>query len=328
MSLETFTLESLRADIEAWVKEIQFKKEPRNLYAPIIYSLSLGGKRLRPLMCVATCSLFRDDTYNARNAAMAIEMFHNFTLLHDDVMDNSMLRRGQPTVHAKWDANTAILSGDQMLIEAYKLISDVDSPAATLILDVFNKTATEVCEGQQYDMDFEKQDNVTVDQYMEMIRLKTAVLLAASIKIGALIGGANINDTNALYDFGINIGLAFQLQDDFLDVYGDEKTFGKPIGGDIIEGKKTFLLITALQDASSSQKKELLQWLSNENADRSEKIAAVTNLYDKIGVKEKTENKIDELLNKAMRMLSAMEISAEGKRFMADFVSMLVKRNR
>lgn len=148
MSLETFTLESLRADIEAWVKEIQFKKEPRNLYAPILYSLSLGGKRLRPLMCVATCSLFRDDTYNARNAAMAIEMFHNFTLLHDDVMDNSMLRRGQPTVHAKWDANTAILSGDQMLIEAYKLISDVDSPAATLILDVFNKTATEVCEGQ------------------------------------------------------------------------------------------------------------------------------------------------------------------------------------
>ncbi|MCQ2235761.1 MAG: polyprenyl synthetase family protein [Bacteroidales bacterium] len=328
MSLETFTLESLRADIEAWVKEIQFKKEPRNLYAPILYSLSLGGKRLRPLMCVATCSLFRDDTYNARNAAMAIEMFHNFTLLHDDVMDNSMLRRGQPTVHAKWDANTAILSGDQMLIEAYKLISDVDSPAATLILDVFNKTATEVCEGQQYDMDFEKQDNVTVDQYMEMIRLKTAVLLAASIKIGALIGGANITDTNALYDFGINIGLAFQLQDDFLDVYGDEKTFGKPIGGDIIEGKKTFLLITALQDASSSQKKELLQWLNNENANRSEKIAAVTNLYDKIGVKEKTENKIDELLNKAMRMLSAMEISAEGKRFMADFVSMLVKRNR
>ncbi|MDO4461316.1 MAG: polyprenyl synthetase family protein [Bacteroidia bacterium] len=328
MTLETTTLDSFRADVDTWVKEIQFKKEPRNLYAPIIYSLSLGGKRLRPLMCVATCSLFRDDCSVARNAAMAIEMFHNFTLLHDDVMDNSQMRRGQPTVHAKWDANTAILSGDQMLIEAYKLISDVDSPAATLILDVFNKTATEVCEGQQYDMDFEKQDNVSVDQYMEMIRLKTAVLLAASIKIGALVGGANINDTNALYDFGINIGLAFQLQDDYLDVYGDEKTFGKPIGGDIIEGKKTFLLITALQDASSAQKKKLLHWLSTGNANRSEKIAAVTNLYNKIGVKEKTERKIDELLNKAMRMLSAMEISAEGKRFMADFVNMLVKRNR
>ncbi|MCQ2214675.1 MAG: polyprenyl synthetase family protein [Bacteroidales bacterium] len=328
MSLELFTLDSLRADVDAWVQGIELKKEPRNLYAPISYALSLGGKRLRPLMCVASCSLFKDDCSCARNAAMALEMFHNFTLLHDDVMDNSKLRRGQPTVHAKWNANTAILSGDQMLIEAYKLISDVDSPAATLILDVFNKTATEVCEGQQYDMDFEKQDNVSIDQYMEMIRLKTAVLLAASIKIGALIGGANITDTNALYDFGIQIGLAFQLQDDYLDVYGDEKTFGKPIGGDIVENKKTYLLISALQDASSAQKKEILQWIEKDNAVREEKIAAVTNLYNKIGVKEKTERKIEELLNKAMRMLSAMEISAEGKRFMADFVNMLVKRNK
>lgn len=322
------SLDTIRTDVDNWVKELDLKKEPRNLYTPITYSLSLGGKRLRPLMCVATCALFKDDYSPAKNAALAIEMFHNFTLLHDDVMDNSMLRRGQPTVHAKWNTNTAILSGDQMLIEAYKLIADVDSPAAALILDTFSQTATEVCEGQQYDMDFESQDNVTVDQYLEMIRLKTAVLLAASIKIGALIGGANVNEINALYDFGINIGLAFQLQDDYLDVYGDEKVFGKPIGGDIIENKKTFLLITALQDAPSIQKKELVQWLEKTNADRSEKIAAVTNLYNKIGVKEKAGRKIDELLNKAMRMLSAMEISAEGKRFMADFVNMLVKRDR
>lgn len=322
------SLDTIRTDVDNWVKELDLKREPRNLYTPITYSLSLGGKRLRPLMCVAACALFKDDYSPAKNAALALEMFHNFTLLHDDVMDNSMLRRGQPTVHAKWNANTAILSGDQMLIEAYKLISDVDSPAASLILETFSQTATEVCEGQQYDMDFESQDNVSVDQYLEMIRLKTAVLLAASIKIGALIGGANINEINALYDFGINIGLAFQLQDDYLDVYGDEKVFGKPIGGDIIENKKTFLLITALQDAPSALKKELVQWLERTNADRSEKIAAVTNLYNKIGVKEKTGRKIDELLNKAMRMLSAMEISAEGKRFMADFVNMLVKRDR
>ena len=194
---------------------------------------------MRPVMCIASCALFKDDYSQAKKAALAIEMFHNFTLLHDDVMDNSQLRRGQPTVMARWNTNTAILSGDQMLIEAYKLISDVDSPSVSLILETFNQTATEVCEGQQYDMDFEKQTDVTIAQYMEMIRLKTAVLLAASIKIGALVGGANIHDTKALYDFGINIGLAFQLQDDLLDVYGDEKVFGKPIGGDIMEGKKT-----------------------------------------------------------------------------------------
>ncbi|MCF0190667.1 MAG: polyprenyl synthetase family protein [Marinilabiliaceae bacterium] len=321
------SIETIRTDVDNWLKELEFKREPRSLYTPITYSLSLGGKRLRPVMCIASCALFKDDYSQAKKAALAIEMFHNFTLLHDDVMDNSQLRRGQPTVMARWNTNTAILSGDQMLIEAYKLISDVDSPSVSLILETFNQTATEVCEGQQYDMDFEKQTDVTIAQYMEMIRLKTAVLLAASIKIGALVGGANIHDTKALYDFGINIGLAFQLQDDLLDVYGDEKVFGKPIGGDIMEGKKTYLLITALEDANSTQKKELLKWIENSDAKREEKIKEVTNLYNQIGVKEKTELKIDELMNKAMRMLIAMEISAEGKRFMADFVASLIKRN-
>lgn len=323
-----FQIENLRKEVEQWLKELNLKRQPQGLYEPIEYSLSLGGKRIRPVMCLAACALFNDDYQTAKPAALAIEMFHNFTLLHDDVMDCASLRRNKPTVCAKWDDNTAILSGDQMLIEAYKLISQVDSPAFSLVLSTFNQVAGEVCEGQQYDMDFEKSTEVTIDEYMEMIRLKTAVLLAASTKIGALIGGASDSETTDLYNFSINIGLAFQLQDDLLDTYGDEATFGKQIGGDIMENKKTFLLISALENANSHQKEQLIEWITMENPSRDEKVTAVRNLYNAIGVRAMAEKKINELTEAAMKILRTMEISAEGKRFFADFAESLIKRNR
>ena len=254
--------------------------------------------------------------------------YNNFTLLHDDVMDHADLRRNKPTVCSKWNTSVAILSGDAMLIDAYQTISQVDSPAFSLIINTFTKTAMEVCEGQQYDMDFETQEEVSVDQYMEMIRLKTAVLIAASIKIGALIGGATDAETEILYNFGINMGLAFQLQDDLLDTYGDETTFGKAIGGDIVENKKTFLLITALERATTTQKRELTKWLEAVSPKREQKIEAVRNIYDQIGVKALTEQRINELQNEAMARLREMDISAEGKRFFADFADSIFKRIR
>ncbi|MBE6340124.1 MAG: polyprenyl synthetase family protein [Bacteroidales bacterium] len=320
--------ENLKKDVEQWLQELNYKRQPQELYTPIEYSLSLGGKRIRPVLCLAACTLFSDDYERAKPAALAIEIFHNFTLLHDDVMDHADIRRNKPTVCAKWNSNVAILSGDAMLIDAYQTISQVDSPAFSLILNTFTQTAKEVCEGQQYDMDFENTIDVTIEQYMEMIRLKTAVLIAASIKIGALIGGATDAETEILYNFGINMGLAFQLQDDLLDTYGNEATFGKAIGGDIMENKKTFLLISALENASAQQKRELLKWLDAVSPNREQKIAAVRSIYDQIGVKSLTEQKIAELHKKAMDSLREMDISIEGKRFFADFANSIFKRTR
>lgn len=322
------SIETLRKEIEDGIAGFKFKREPFGLYDPIEYSMSLGGKRLRPVMCLAACSLFTDNYRQAMPAALALEMFHNFTLLHDDVMDNADIRRNQPTVKAKYGVNTAILSGDEMLIEAYKLLSQTDTPAFSLVLSTFSQTATEVCEGQQYDMEFETRTDVTLDQYLEMIRLKTAVLLAGAIKIGALIGGGNAKDIDALYDYSIDLGLAFQLQDDLLDTFGDEKTFGKAIGGDIMENKKTYLLISALKNADEEQKKELLGWIANTNAVRDEKVGAVRALYEKTGAKKATEAKMEALYAQAMATLREMDISAEGKRFFADFGDMLLKRKR
>ncbi|MBP5418840.1 MAG: polyprenyl synthetase family protein [Bacteroidales bacterium] len=320
--------ENLKKDVEQWLQELNYKRQPQELYTPIEYSLSLGGKRIRPVLCLAACTLFSDDYERAKPAALALEIFHNFTLLHDDVMDHADIRRNKPTVCAKWNSNVAILSGDAMLIDAYQTISQVDSPAFSLILNTFTQTAKEVCEGQQYDMDFENTNDVTVEQYMEMIRLKTAVLIAASIKIGALIGGATDAETEILYNFGINMGLAFQLQDDLLDTYGNEATFGKAIGGDIVENKKTFLLISALENASAPQKRELLKWLDAVSPNREQKIAAVRSIYDQIGVKGLTEKKIAELQKEAMDSLREMDISVEGKRFLADFANSIFKRTR
>lgn len=322
--------ETLLQEIEQEIKAFRFPENPHALYEPIEYSMSLGGKRIRPIMCLAACSLFTDDYKKALPAAMAIEMFHNFTLLHDDVMDNANLRRNQPTVHAKYGQNTAILSGDQMLIEAYKLLAQTDSPMFSLVMDTFNKTATEVCEGQQYDMDFEKRTDVAIDEYLEMIRLKTAVLLAGATKIGALIGGGSHKEVQAIYDFSIGIGLAFQLQDDLLDTFGDEKTFGKEIGGDIMENKKTYLLISALQNADTEQRGELIKWLSKDRdmVIREEKVAAVRAIFETTGARQATVNKMEELHANAISTLREMDISAQGKRFFLNFADTLLKRKR
>ena len=232
------------------------------LYRPIDYVLSMGGKHLRPSLMLMACNIFSEDIAPAIKPAIGIEIFHNFTLLHDDIMDKADSRRGKPTVHKKWEENVAILSGDAMLIKAYQYISTCPEKRLSKILEVFSQTAIEVCEGQQYDMDFEKESLVTEEMYLKMIRLKTAVLLGASLKIGAIIGGANQHEANCLYDFGINIGIAFQLKDDLLDVYGNSKKFGKTIGGDITCNKKTFLLIRTINKANEKEKEELEKWLN------------------------------------------------------------------
>jgi geranylgeranyl diphosphate synthase type II len=322
------SIDSLRIELEEKLANLNWSKAPQGLYTPVEYSMALGGKRIRPVMCLASCLLFTDNYQKAIPAALAIEIFHNFTLLHDDVMDKADIRRGNPTVWKKWNANTAILSGDAMLIEAYKLLAQTDSPAFSMILNTFNQTALEVCEGQQYDMEFETRDDVTIEEYMEMIKLKTAVLLAGAIKIGALIGGASDIDTEALYNFAIKLGLAFQLQDDLLDTYGDEKTFGKAIGGDIMENKKTYLLISALQNAKPEQLNTLQAWMEAENPKREEKVEAIRNIYDEIGVKNMTEDKINELFKQATQIVREMNISAEGKLFFTEFANKLLKRNK
>lgn len=325
------SIENLRKEIEQGINDLNFRRAPMGLYEPIDYSMSLGGKRLRPVMCLAACSLFTDNYRQAMPAALALEMFHNFTLLHDDVMDNADLRRNKPTVKAKYNANTAILSGDEMLIEAYKLLAMTNTPAFAKVLDTFNQTATEVCEGQQYDMEFESCTTVTAAQYMEMIRLKTAVLLAGAIKIGAMIGGGDDKTVNALYDYSIDLGLAFQLQDDLLDTYGNEATFGKAIGGDIIEGKKTYLFISALEHIHNQEREQFLQMMWEKpttSEQKSQKIENIKSFYDNYGAREATEKKIEELFAKAMNTLESTNISDEGKKFFADFANKLLKRNR
>lgn len=322
------SIDKLQADVDKWLGEADYGKEPRGLYEPIRYSMSLGGKRLRPTLCLLACSLFRDDYAQAKWPALALEVFHNFTLLHDDIMDRATIRRGSPTVVAKYGLNAAILSGDAMLIEAYRLLQLTDSPSFSIICDTFNKMAREVCEGQQMDMDFETRADVSSEEYLEMIRLKTAVLLASSMKIGALAGGATSQDAKALYEYGTLIGMAFQLQDDLLDSFGDEATFGKAIGGDIMENKKTFLLINALGHSDAQHRRDLLEWIANRDAVREEKVDAVRGIFEVTGAREKTEAKVGQLFSEAMSKLREMEISAEGKRLLIDYAGQLFKRDK
>ena len=256
------TFDEITQHISTEIDQLNWNKEPRELYEPIDYVLSMGGKRIRPALTLMASNLYQDDVQSAINTALGIEVFHNFTLLHDDIMDRADVRRGRPTVHKKWNDNTAILSGDVMQIAAYQLIAKTPAHCLKQVLDLFSQTAAEICEGQQYDVVFENCDIVKADEYLEMIRLKTAVLLGCALKCGALIGGAGEEDAQNLYDFGINIGLAFQLKDDLLDVYGDEATFGKKIGGDILCNKKTYLLIHALKLAIGDTKEELKKWLN------------------------------------------------------------------
>lgn len=296
------------------VEQIQLPVRPAMLFEPIRYLLSLGGKRLRPVLALMAADLFGKEPETVLEAAMGIEIFHNFSLMHDDLMDRADLRRGQQTVHKKWNDNVAILSGDAMLIEAYKHISNVPSHMLPEILSLFSATALEVCRGQQYDMDFEQRIDVTEAEYIEMIRLKTAVLIACSLKMGAVIAGASASDADILYEYGINIGLAFQLKDDLLDVYGNPETFGKRVGGDILCNKKTYLLIKALKNSNASQRKELEKWLSARVYDDGEKIEAVKKIYDELNLKAISENLIEKYYLASLDCLSAVHMSNERKK--------------
>lgn len=297
--------------VNAHIESLTFNTKPETLFEPISYILSLGGKRIRPALSLMSYNLYKDDLERVIPIALAIEIFHNFTLLHDDLMDRADMRRGKPTVHTKWNDNTAVLSGDAMLIEAYKEIAKTDSQFLAEALELFSTTATEICCGQQYDMEFEQRMDVSIAEYIEMIRLKTAVLLGCALKEGAIAAGASKEDGDNLYEFGINVGLGFQLKDDLLDVYGDSKTFGKRIGGDILCNKKTYLLINALTDPST--KDEIIIWMNKEDAAEEEKIKAVTEIYNKLGLKEKSENLINDYCNKAIANLDKVNVAKARK---------------
>jgi len=321
------TLDEITQLITSELAKINWNKEPRGLYEPIGYVLSMGGKRIRPALSLMACNLFSENLQPAVLPALGIEVFHNFTLLHDDIMDRADVRRGRPTVHKKWNDNTAILSGDVMQISAYQLVAETPVEHLKPVLDLFSKTAAEICEGQQYDVDFEIRDEVNAEEYLEMIRLKTAVLLGCALKTGALIGGAGEEDAQNLYDFGINIGLAFQLKDDLLDVYGDEATFGKKIGGDILCNKKTYLLIHALQLAKGTDVIELKKWLNNCDQNQAlEKIAAVTSIYNRLGVKSICEDKMHYFYSKAIANLANVRILENNKQELRNLAEKLMFR--
>ena len=289
---------------------IPYPNQPRRLYEPIAYHMALGGKRVRPVLTLMACDAMGGDTKVAIDAALGIEMFHNFTLLHDDVMDNADVRRGKTTVHRRWNANTAILSGDTMLTLATQFIARTSNQA---VMDLFNKTAIEIYEGQQWDMDFEVRNDVTVEEYINMIRLKTSVLLGCALKTGALVAGAGEKDADTLYQAGVNMGLAFQLRDDVLDVWGDPVTFGKEIGGDIMNNKKTYLLISTMQKAKGDDADELRHWLNDPYATRDDKVAGVTALYERLGVRDMAEVAIADYNDRAIAAFNKVTMSDEDK---------------
>ena len=295
-------------DINNEILKLDWKREPYGLYEPIEYTLAAGGKRVRPQLAMIASRMFDGKDEAVLPAALALEVFHNFTLLHDDVMDKADMRRGRPTVHVKWNENTAILSGDQMLIEAYKLLSGVPADKLPKVLQLFNQMATEICEGQQYDVDFESQEQVALDDYLLMIRLKTSVLLANALQIGAYIAGADEQAQDALYQFGIAVGLAFQIQDDILDVWGDPQTFGKAVGGDISCNKKTFVYLTALQLATTlnHSTQPLNHWYSQVLEDNTEKIAAVKAIFEQLGVRDACEAVVAQYTQSALEILDTL----------------------
>ena len=297
-------------DINHEIAKLNWEREPKGLYAPIAYTMAAGGKRVRPQLAMIACGIFGGNEQEVAPAAMALEVFHNFTLLHDDVMDKAEVRRGRPTVHIQWNENTAILSGDQMMIEAYKLLAEVPADKLHKVLHLFNKMATEICEGQQYDVDFESQEHVTIEEYLKMIRLKTSVLLATALQIGSYLAGANEAQQEALYQFGINVGLAFQIQDDILDVWGDPKTFGKAVGGDISCNKKTYVYLTAQKLADDELAEELHQWYGSVLDDNTDKIAAVKGLFDQLNVRAACEAVVEDYTQKALLILDTLPQNA------------------
>lgn len=318
-----YTSDEILQRVNAYIDHLPYDRKPESLYAPIKYVLSLGGKRIRPILMMLSYNLYKNDPERILGAACAIETYHNYTLLHDDLMDKASMRRGQLTVHEKWDANTAILSGDSMLVTAYQQMLETHNFQA---LELFTETALEIGEGQQYDMDFETRMDVTEDEYIEMIRLKTSVLLACAMKIGAILAGATDEDANNIYRFGEQIGLAFQLQDDYLDVYGDPKVFGKAIGGDITSNKKTYMLINACNRANAEQRKELEEWLTATNFDVKEKIAAVTRLYDEMGIDHLAQQKIEYYYEQSRKYLDAVNVPEERKTELRKYAAEMMKR--
>lgn len=300
--------------------------EPKNLYEPIVYILQLGGKRLRPVLTLMTAEIFGTSHKNALDAALAVEVFHNFSLVHDDIMDAAPLRRGKETVHEKWNLNTGILSGDAMLILAYQLFENYKGDTFKALAKLFSKTAIEVCEGQQYDVDFETRNDVTIPEYLKMIEYKTAVLVGAAMKMGALVAEASEKDAQDIYDFGRYLGLAFQLQDDYLDAYGDPETFGKQVGGDIIENKKTYLYLKALENSSPENKKRLVDLFSIQPEDPTEKIQAVKEIFNKSKAPEAIKKAMEAYTSKAFQLLETLQIGAKEKESLKGFGEQLMNR--
>jgi geranylgeranyl diphosphate synthase type II len=321
-----YTSAQILEKVNSCIASLPYTRQPKGLYDPIRYVLSMGGKRLRPTLMLMAYNLYKDDVDSIISQAVGLETYHNYTLLHDDLMDKADMRRGHVTVHRKWDPNRAILSGDTMLVLAYRMMARCDSRKLPQVLDLFTETALEIGEGQQYDMEFETRDDVTEAEYIEMIRLKTSVLLACATRIGAILADVPESDAKALYDFGEQMGLAFQLQDDFLDVYGDERTFGKKIGGDIMCGKKTYLLINAFLRADREQRASLEHWLATEPADGEEKIAAITRIYNEVGIPALCRQKIDLYFDRAEECLAKVQVPEENKRELRLFAQSLVNR--
>ena len=323
-----YTSKELLEIVNHYLDSLAYDRKPASLYEPIKYVLDLGGKRIRPILMLLSYNLYKDNPKDILSAACALETYHNYTLLHDDLMDEAPLRRGQQTVHKKWNDNQAVLSGDSMLVLAYERLAKCDTKHLEAALHLFTETALQIGEGQQYDMEFEMRNDVTVEEYIEMIRLKTSVLLACATKMGAILADASKEDAENLYKFGEQIGLAFQLQDDYLDVYGDAKVFGKKIGGDITSNKKTYMLITAFNQANAEQRAELEKWINKSDFDTEEKIAAVTRLYNEIGVDKLAKEKMGFYYEQGKKFLDAVKLPNERKETLAAYAAEMMKRQR
>ncbi|MGA1226913.1 MAG: polyprenyl synthetase family protein [Tamlana sp.] len=321
-----FSIEEYQQQFVAYLKKYATSKEPENLYQPIGYILKLGGKRLRPVLTLMTSEIFNSSYKKALDAALSVEVFHNFSLMHDDIMDDAPLRRGKETVHEKWNINTGILSGDAMLIMAYQLFENYDADTFQTLAKLFSKTALEVCEGQQYDVDFETRNDVTIPEYLKMIEYKTAVLLGAAMKMGAIVAKASLEDQNSIYEFGKNLGIAFQLQDDYLDAFGDPLTFGKQVGGDIIENKKTYLYLKALEFSNDHDKAELIRLFSSNPEDVSTKIQTAKQHFESSGSAEATKKAISDYTNKAFSVLEVLNITEDKKELLKIFGQRLMNR--
>ena len=322
------TATEIQEKVNAYIASLPYERKPKSLYDPIEYVLAAGGKRIRPSFVLMAYNLFHDDVDRILPVATALETYHNYTLLHDDLMDKADMRRGRPTVHKKWDDNTAILSGDTMLVLAYEHLAKCDTKYLKPALDLFTETALEVSEGQQFDMEFETRNDVAEEEYIEMIRLKTSVLLACALKMGAVVAGASDADANALYAFGEKVGLAFQLQDDLLDVYGDPKVFGKAIGGDITSNKKTFMLINAFNRADAGTRAELERWATATEFDPAEKIAAVTEIYNRLGIDKLAEQRIKEYFEQSRQHLDELSVSDDRKAVLREYTERMMNRKK